>query len=134
MGHCELEAVAQLRSVSTTRQVTLRACTLSSMQIGAGVGTGKGSLVGAQKRGGCEGLELHGQHDEYSAYCFYSAKTLRGVFRSRSVSRPAVVTVRFKTLTTEPFANLSKAFSVFFGFTVTDAAVNSAPKNGVGHP
>ncbi|MCD9116497.1 MULTISPECIES: hypothetical protein [Pseudomonas] len=49
-------------------------------------------------------------------------------------SRRAVETIRKGTLMAQPFANLSKAFSVFFGFTAADAAVNSAPKNGAGHP
>jgi hypothetical protein len=46
----------------------------------------------------------------------------------------AIETIRKSTLTVEPFANLSSGFHGFSGFTAADAAVNSAPKNGVDHP
>ncbi|MGX9565432.1 hypothetical protein [Pseudomonas sp. CFBP 5748] len=49
-------------------------------------------------------------------------------------SRRAVETIRKGTLMAQPFANLSEAFRMFFAFTAADAAVNSAPKNGVDHP
>jgi hypothetical protein len=45
-----------------------------------------------------------------------------------------VETFRNQTLTSQPFANLSSGFHGFSGFTAADAAVNSAPKNGVDHP
>ncbi|MGE8067934.1 hypothetical protein [Pseudomonas sp. NPDC089569] len=46
----------------------------------------------------------------------------------------AVETVRDGTVTGQPFANLSSVFQGFSGFTATDGAVNSAPKNGIDHP
>lgn len=46
----------------------------------------------------------------------------------------AIETIRNSTLTVEPFANLSSGFQGFSGFTEVNAAVNSAPNNGVDHP
>lgn len=46
----------------------------------------------------------------------------------------AIETICGLTLMVEPFANLSSGFRGFSGFTAADAAVNSAPKNGVDHP
>jgi hypothetical protein len=78
---------------------------------------------------------------QYLGYCSYWRKRFMAFFGSyisqqvqSTVGMSAVETSRNLTLTTQPFANLSVGFHGFSGFTAEDAAVNSAPKNGVDHP
>jgi hypothetical protein len=83
---------------------------------------------------------------QYLGYCSYWRKRFVAFF-GRYIQRRCngwngqVETFRNLTLTSEPFANLStnlqqplRGFSRFSGFTATNAAVNSAPNNGVDHP
>ncbi|NUT74701.1 hypothetical protein HNO86_06555 [Pseudomonas sp. C1C7] len=74
-------------------------------------------------------------------YCSYWRKRFVAFFgryiqkrRANGRGNGQVETFRNSTLTSEPFANLSSGFQGFSGFTAADAAVNSAPKNGVDHP
>jgi hypothetical protein len=98
-------------------------------------GTAQGGLIEARRASRRWGLELHGRHGEYSAFIFLiGRKRFEAFFVRDGASRRAVETIRKGTLMAQPFANLSKAFKMFFASTATDAAVNSAPKNGVDHP
>ncbi|MGY2185350.1 hypothetical protein [Pseudomonas sp. SDO5591_S426] len=78
---------------------------------------------------------------QYLGYCSYWRKRFMAFFGSyisqqvqTMAGMSAVETFRNQTLTAQPFTNLSEGFHDFSGFTAPDAAVNSAPKNGVDHP